>query len=666
MATHTPGADRRPPYFDLPSWQDEILPFFRQFNLKRLASLVAVAMSLYQLYTGYTGEPVPEFHRPTHLMFALAVLFLDRDRNAVTRLGRLWQYVWDWTMIALLVASCGYLITSVPYIQTRMQFITPLTDLELVLSVALFGVVLEAARRTTGWILVVIVLAFLAFALWGNHLPSPFWHRGKSLAEVMDLMYLTNLGMLGSPLGVTASYIFHFVFFGALLIASGAGRFFTDAADSLTGRYIGGAAKTAVVSSAFMASVSGTAAGNVATTGSFTIPAMKKAGYKPEFAGAVEAVASSGGLMTPPVLGATAFVMAEMTGVAYYQIAVAAILPAILYYIGTFITVDLEARKLGLPAMQEADIPRLRDVLRRQGYLLIPLVTLLWFIIKGYTLVHAAIWSIGTLFLLLFLFDPANRRRCVRVAWEALTGAPRMIGQITVAVTIGGILVGIIVQTGIGVRLSAIILELAGGNLFNILLLTMAFSILLGMGMPATGAYIILALLLAPGMVELGVPMLAAHMFIFYGGCKSNITPPVAIAAFAAAAIAGTGPMRTAFRSFVIGLPIYILPFMFIYSPSLLGIDGYTLGSAWRFITAALGIAAISAACVGWLFRPLTWPERLFAFAVAAVFIFPGAVFDILGFVGLAMLLGWAYSTRQWQSVGGLVARARVSLRYEP
>jgi TRAP transporter 4TM/12TM fusion protein len=653
----TPAAGREP-YFDLPSWRGEIVPFFWHFNLKRLASLVAVALSLYHLYTGYTGEPVPEFHRPTHLMFALAVLFLDRTRAAETRFGRIWQCVWDWLMIALLVASCVYLITGVSYIQTRMQFITPLTDLETVLSVALFGVVLEAARRTTGWILVIIVLAFLAFALWGNYLPSPFWHRGKSLEEVMDLMYLTNLGMLGSPLGVTASYIFHFVFFGALLIASGAGRFFTDAADALTGRYVGGAAKTAVVSSAFMASVSGTAAGNVATTGSFTIPTMKRAGYKPEFAGAVEAVASSGGLMTPPILGATAFVMSEMTGIPYYEIAIAAILPAILYYVGTFITVDLEARKLGLPPMKEADIPRLWNVMRRQGYLLIPLATLLWFIIKGYTLVHAAIWSIGTLFVLLFIFDRDNRRRFLRVAWEALTGAPRMIGQITVAVTIGGILVGIIVQTGIGVRLSAIILELAGGNLFNILLLTMVFSILLGMGMPATGSYIILALLLAPGMVQLGVPVLAAHMFIFYGGCKSNITPPVAIAAFAAAAIAGTGPMRTACRAFVIGLPIYILPFMFVYSPSLLGIDGYTLGSAWRFITAALGIAAISAACVGWLFRPLTWPERLFAFAVAAVFIFPGAVFDVLGFVGLAALLAWTYYTRRWQNVGSLFARS--------
>jgi len=627
---------------DLPSWQDDIAPFFRHMSLKKLAALIAVAMSIYHLYTGYTGEPVPEFHRPTHLMFALAVLFLDRNRESQSRIGRIWGYIWDWTVTAILVVSCVYLITSVDYIQTRMQFITPLTDIEKVLSVGLFAVVLEAARRTTGWTLVVIVLAFLSFAIWGNHLPTPFWHSGKTLWQVMDLMYLTNLGMLGSPLGVTASYIFHFVFFGALLVASGAGSFFTDAANAITGKYVGGPAKTAVVSSAFMASVSGTAAGNVATTGSFTIPAMKAAGYKPTFAAAVEAVASSGGLMTPPVLGATAFVMAEMTGISYFDIVVAAILPAILYYVGTFVTVDLEARKLSLPPMNAADIPRLFDVLRTRGYLILPLATLIWFIVDGYTLVHAAIWSIMTLVALLFVLDRTNRRNFLRVAWTAMTDAPRMMGQITVAVTIGGILVGIIVQTGIGVRLSAIILELAGGELFNVLLLTMFFSILLGMGMPATGAYIILALLLAPGMVELGVPLLAAHMFIFYGGCKSNITPPVAIAAFAAAAIAGTGPMRTAMLSFVIGLPMYILPFMFVYAPELLGIGGYTLDSAWRFVTAAFGISALSIACVGWMLRRLPIHERALWFCASGVFIFPGALTDSIAFAAFGALMAWS------------------------
>lgn len=633
----------------------EIVPFFRALSLKRLASLVAVAMSSYHLYTGYVGEPVPEVHRPTHLMFALAVLFLDRDRPAGTRLGRVWKYVWDWALIALLLASSSYLLINHSNIVQRMQFVTPLTGLEFVLSIGLMFIVLEAARRTTGWILVVVLLLFFAFALWGNHLPTPFWHPGKSVAEVMELMYLTELGTWGTPLGVTASYIFHFVLLGALLVASGAGRFFTDTANALTGRYVGGPAKAAVVSSAFMASISGTAAGNVVTTGSFTIPAMKRAGYEPEFAGAVEAVASTGGLITPPVLGATAFVMAEMTGILYSEIAIAAALPAILYYIGTFITVDLEARKLGLRRDESEVIPRLGTVLRHRGYLVIPPVALIYFIVEGYSLVRAAIWAIITLVALLILLDGANRRRIVHVLWQAMTDAPRMMGQITVAVTIGGILVGIIVQTGIGVRLSAIVLELSGGSLVLILLLTMLFSVLLGTGMPATGAYIVLALLLAPAMVKLGVPLLAAHMFIFYGGCKSNITPPVAIASFAAAAIAGSSPMRTAVRSFVIGLPIYILPFMFVYSPSLLGIDGYTWYGSWRFITTALGIAAVNVACVGWLRRPLAWPERAFFLAVACVFVFPSALMDALGFVGLGVAVVWAWLTRRQ-------ARARQQL----
>jgi len=620
--------------------------FFRTFGLKQLAALVAVAMSAYHMYTGYTGEPVPEFHRPTHLMFALAVLFLERERVAATRLGRIAAYAWDWLLTGLLVASCVYLMTHVGYVQTRLQFLTPLTGLETFLALALLLVVLEAARRTTGMTLVVVVSLFVLYALYGNHLPPPFWHGGKTLDEVLDLMYLTNLGLFGSPVGVSASYIFHFVFFGALLVASGAGMFFTDAANAMTGRYVGGAAKTAVLSSAFMASISGTAAGNVVTTGSFTIPAMKRAGYKPEFAGAVEAVASTGGLMTPPVLGATAFVMAEITGISYADIAVAAILPAILYFFGTFVTVDLEARRLGLRPMEASLIPRLWPVVRQRGYLMIAVAVLIWFIIDGYTLVRAATWSIITLIALLVLLDPPNRRRILGVIWQAATEAPRMMGQIVVAVAIGGILVGVIVQTGIGVRLSAIILDLSGGVLFNILLLTMLFSIVLGMGMPATGAYIVLALLLAPGMVKLGVPLLAAHMFIFYGGCKSNITPPVAIASFAAAAIAGSPPMQTAWRSFQIGLSIYILPFMFVYSPELLGIGGFGFESAWRFVTAAFGIAAMSAACVGWCVRPIGWLERGLAFAVAGVFIFPGLTTDLVGFASFVALLFWFRATR--------------------
>ncbi|MGE0205189.1 MAG: TRAP transporter permease [Hyphomicrobiaceae bacterium] len=630
----------------LPSWRNDILPFFQGFDLKKVASLVAIAMSAYHLYTGYVGEPVPEMHRPMHLAFALSVLFLDTTATGLTGIRRWLAIAWDTAVIGLLVASTAYLVLHVPYVQSRLQFVEPVTGLELFLSVGLMLVILESARRTTGWVLVFVVLASILYAMYGNHLPNPFWHAGKSLGEVMELMYLTTLGIWGTPLGVTASYIFHFVFFSALLIASGAGRFFTDAANALTGRRVGGPAKTAVVSSAFMASVSGTAAGNVVTTGSFTIPAMKAAGYHPTFAAAVEAVASTGGLVTPPVLGATAFVMAEMTGISYADIAVATILPAVLYYIGTYVTVDLEARRLKLAPMREADIPSLVAVFRSRGYLLLPLLALVYFIVEGYTLVRGAIWAIISLLVLLLIFDRESRRRIVWILWDTFTQAPRMIAQITVAVTIGGILVGVIVQTGIGVRLSAIILDLAGGQLFTILLLTMLFSIVLGMGMPATGAYIILALLLAPGMVKLGVPLMAAHMFIFYGGAKSNITPPVAIASFAAAAIAGSPPMRTAWRSFIIGLPIYILPFMFVYSPELLGIGGYGFGTMWRFITAAFGIVSINLACVGWFLRPLATWERLLALVAAGVLIFPGVWYDLAGFSLFSALIGWCYVTR--------------------
>jgi TRAP transporter 4TM/12TM fusion protein len=616
-----------------------------RFTLKKVAALVAFAMSVYHLWTGYTGEPVAEVHRPVHLLFALSILFLDSKREAATALGRALKLTWDSVMIALLIASTAYLFLNVDYVSTRLAFITPLSELEYFLSIALLFVLLEAARRTVGWALVILTVVFILYAMYGNHLPAPFWHRGFSLDRVMDMLYFTSEGLWGTPIGVTASFIFHFVLFGALLVASGAGSFFTDAANAITGRFIGGPAKTAVVASGMMASLSGSAAANVVTTGSFTIPAMRRAGYRPEFAAGVEACASAGGLLTPPVMGAAAFVMAEFTGISYFAIMVAAIIPAVLYYLAIFIQVDLEARKAGLKAVDAGLVPRLWDTLKRRGYLVLPLAALVYFLMEGYTPVRGAIWAIISLVVLLVVLDSQNRRRILHVLWEALTAAPRMMGPITVAVSIGGILVGIITMTGIGIRLSSVILNLAQGQLFVILLLTMLFSIILGMGMPVTGAYIILAVLLAPAMVQLGVPLLAAHMFIFYGGCKSNITPPVAIASYAAAAVANTNPWTTSLVAFRIGLSIFIIPFMFVYSPELLGM-GDAMAITWRTIMAALGIAAISTCFAGWFLVPLNPLERLIVFGIACVFIFPGTTTDLSALVLLTLFCGYCLFNR--------------------
>lgn len=616
-----------------------------RFSLKQVAALVALAMSIYHLWTGYVGEPVAEVHRPVHLLFALSILFLDHKRAARTATGRALQLGWDMVMIALLIASTAYLFLNVDYVSTRLAYITPLSDLEFFLSLALLFVLLEAARRAVGWALVVLTVLFIIYAMYGNLLPSPFWHRGFSLDRVMDMLYFTNEGLWGTPIGVTASFIFHFVLFGALLVASGAGSFFTDIANALTGRFVGGPAKTAVVSSGMMASLSGSAAANVVTTGSFTIPAMRKAGYRPEFAAGVEACASAGGLLTPPVMGAAAFVMAEFTGISYFAIMVAAIIPAMLYYFAIFMQVDFEARKQGLKPIDPGLVPRIWSTLMKRGYLLLPLAALIYFLMEGYTPVRGAIWAIISLVVLLLVLDSENRSRFIWVLWEALTAAPRMMGSITVAVSIGGILVGIITMTGIGIRLSSVILDIAQGQLITILLLTMLFSIILGMGMPVTGAYIILAVLLAPAMVQLGVPILAAHMFIFYGGCKSNITPPVAIASYAAAAVANTNPWTTSLVAFRIGLSIFIIPFMFVYSPELLGM-GEPLAIAWRTTMAALGIACISAAFAGWFLVTLNPIERIVAFAIACVFIFPGTAVDIAALALLAAFCGYCWFRR--------------------
>ncbi len=620
-------------------------PLRLEFSLKGAVALIALGMSVYQLWTGYTGEPVAEIHRPVHLLFALTILFLDRNRPATTAFGRAAMFVWDAVLIVLLVLSSGYLFLNSEYVSTRLAYITPLSDLEMVLSTAMMLVLLEAARRTVGWALVTLTVGFLAYAMYGNHLPAPFWHRGFSPDRIMDMIYFTNEGLWGTPIGVTASFIFHFILFGALLVASGAGSFFTDAANAMTGRFVGGPAKTAVVSSGMMASLSGSAAANVVTTGSFTIPAMRRAGYRPEFAAGVEACASAGGLLTPPVMGAAAFVMAEFTGVSYFTIMVAAIIPAVLYYFAIFVQVDFEARKAGLRPVDPGTVPRLWETLRRRGYLLLPLAALVYFLMEGYTPVRGAIWAIISLVVLLVVLDGENRRRIFSVLWEALTNAPRMVAPITVAVAIGGILVGIITMTGIGIRLSSVILELSQGHLILILILTMVFSIILGMGMPVTGAYIILAVLLAPAMVQLGVPLLAAHMFIFYGGCKSNITPPVAIASYAAAAVAGTNPWTTSLVAFRIGLCIFIIPFMFVYSPELLGM-GDAVATIWRTAMAVLGISALCASVAGWYFYTLGIVERFVAFAISCVFIFPGMATDLAALVLMVGFTSYCYIRR--------------------
>jgi len=603
----------------------------RRWRVPSAILLVALAMSSYQLLAGWFGEPIAEIHRPTHLGFALVILFWVTGRPARPGLPtRLWV-LWNVVLTLSTLWACGYLAFHAETVQMRMLYVDALSPVEMFGAVAIVVSVLEAARRTVGWVLVGLVVMFLLYAAFGDHLPNPLWHRGYSVQNILETVYLTQDGIWGTPIAVTASYIFLFVLFGSFLIASGAGEFFTDFASALTGRATGGPAKTAVVSSAFMGMLSGSSAANVVTTGSFTIPAMRRAGYTKEFAAGVEAVASSGGQFTPPIMGAAAFIMMEFVGVPYLTIIQAAIVPAALYFIAVFAMVDLEARRLGLRAAGDGmALPAVWTVMRGRGYLFLSIGVMIYVLADGYTPTTAGLGAIVSLLGLLVLFDPVNRRRVLPICLQAMDHAPRLIGPVTAACAVGGIIIGVITLTGLGLRMSTIVLGLAGDSLLVLLVLTMVVGIVLGMGMPTSGAYIILAALLAPGLVKFGVPVLAAHMFVMFCACTSAITPPVAISSYAAAAVAGSDPWRTSVIAFKLGLSSFLIPYMFVYGPALLGI-GEPLDVAIAIVTASIGVIALSVAIIGWLFVPLGPVLRIAYFAASLVLIVPGLVTDGIG-----------------------------------
>ncbi|EKF20621.1 TRAP transporter permease [Nitratireductor pacificus] len=599
----------------------DIIRDLRDAGWRAILVVFALAMSAYQLVFAWLSYPIGEIHRPLHLMFALCVLFCIRRGDPATPRGRLAQSVWDSALVAATMAGCGYLILNAYSIQERIPYVTDMTSAETFFALLTLFVVFEAARRVVGWGLVIVGLAFVLYALYGHLLPEPLYHRPYSLSRIMESVYLTKEGLWNTPLGVSANYIFIFVLLGALLLATGAGAFFTDIAQQLTGRMVGGTAKTAVLSSSFMGMLQGSSVSNVVTTGSFTIPAMRRSGYSPTFAAGVEAVASSGGQLTPPILGSAAFLMVEFIGVPYLDVIKASIIPAALYYLAVFIMVDLEARRLALQGVTTTE-GRVFELLRTQGYLILPPIIMMWFLFDGYTPTMAGFWSVISLMVLTFVLDADNRRNFLRILYQAGVEAPKLIGPVAVACAIGGIIAGVTLTTGLGLKISKIILMVSGGSLPIALSMTLLISIILGMGMPTSGAYIVLAALLAPGLIELGVDQLAAHLFIIFAAASASITPPVAIASYAAAAVANSNPWNTSLVALKLGVSVFIIPFMFVYSAPLLW-NGSLLEIAWATVPAAAGIACLSIAVIGHLRGRLRPFERLVLLVAALLFIVP-------------------------------------------
>ena len=534
--------------------------------------------------------------------------------------------------IALLYPSLSYSLASLTW-----DRLTP-AAVALVL-------VLEATRRIAGWALMWIALACILYAKFGWLLPGLLYAKGSSWGRIAVYLYLDSSGILGIPLGVTASIVVAYIFFGQALTAVRGDAFLTGFAMALMGRYRGGSAKMAVVSSSLYGTVSGSAVANVVVDGAVTIPMMKRSGYPPHLAAAIEAVSSNGGQIMPPVMGAAAFLIAEYLSIPYGQVALAAALPAALYYLALFVQIDLEAAKLGLTGLPRADLPRLRDVMRNGWVFLVPLGVLLYTLMIGnWEAGKAGMLAVGVTLLVGCL------QKATRPSWrevmDAVEGTGRTMLDLIAITALAGIVIGAFQLSGLTSKLPIVLTSAAGGNVVLLLVLTAVVSIILGMSLPTTVVYVTLAVLIGPALAQLGIVPLAAHLFLFYFGMLSLITPPDCLATYAAAAIAKADFWKTGWTGMRLGVVAYVVPFVFVFHPALIGVG--TLGEILlTMLTASIGVVLLGIGCAGYLFRPLSWSKRAWAWAAAALLMMPPlvwlpqAVADVAGLaIGLA-LVGW-------------------------
>src|SRR5690625_1903880 len=585
----------------------------------RLVTALAVAMSLFHLYIAYFGPPNAFTLRSAHLGMALVLVYLSMPGILKRRRGG--PGILDWVLVGASLAAAAYPIIEQHYFNTRMAYVGPVSQTDLFFGVLMMVVILEATRRAIGLILPVTALLFLAYQLLFTSI-NPI--------RLIEYQYMTTDAIFGIPIQVSATYVVLFVVFGALCERMGVGKLFMDFSLALTGHTAGGPAKVAVVSSGIFGSISGSATANVMTTGSFTIPLMKRIGYRPAFAGSVEAVASTGGQIMPPIMGAAAFVMAEFLGVSYLTVATYAILPALLYYFAVFIAVHLEARKQGMKGLPKADLPRLAAVMKERGHLFGPLVVIIGTLLYGYSAPYAALLGILSIVPLALLRKTTRKEVTLHKIIDGLSSGAINSLIVAMACASAGIVIGVISQTGLGLTFTGIVRALAADSLLLALILTMVAGIVLGMGMPTTPAYIVQVALLVPTLVRLGVQVEAAHLFVLYFAILSAITPPVAIAVFAACGIARSPIWETSMVAVRLALTGYIIPFMFVFGPSLLMIGHWTtvLSTA---ITAFAGVALLSIGLQGYLFTRIGWVPRLLFIAAAFTLIKPGIVTDVAG-----------------------------------
>ena len=613
---------------------------FQNKWLQLFVSFIAVAFALYHLYTAYAGPIVTLKHRSLHVAIILCLIFLLYPGWKKASRKKLALY--DGVLALLSVGTAGYIFLFYMEIVNRGGIPSALDVLFATITCLL---VLEASRRIAGWELTVMALISIAYAYWGAYLPGDFAHRGYTLSDIFNYMYVTTEGIFGDAISVSASFIILFIIFGAFLSKSGMGTLFNDLSLALAGSSKGGPAKVGVIASAIHGSINGSAVASVVTTGSFTIPMMKRVGYKGDFAGAVEATAAVGGQILPPVMGAAAFIMAETLGVSYISIAAAALIPALMYYFGLLVQVHLRADRDNLQGLRKDEIPKVKDVLLERGHLLLPLIMLVVLLIMGYTPTIVAFYTIlATIVIAAFR---KSSRMGFRDILQALEQGVRDTLGVAVACAAVGITVGVFSLTGFGLKLANIILMMGQGSLFLTLFFTMVASIILGLGLPSIPCYIITATMAAPALAAFGIDPLVSHLFVFYFGVIANLTPPVALAAFAGAGIAGSDPQRTGWISCKLALAGFIVPFIFVYKPALLIGNASVLEIVVVTLTTLLAVIALAAATEGFIFARMNWVGRLLLVAASICLIFTEWLFIVAGLVTMGVILVYQYMKKR-------------------
>ena len=614
--------------------EKRVLPLFASRIDYGVVIAVALLLAAFQIWTAGFGVLFALKQRIIHISLLGALTFylrglgsrFDMDADGLKKV-----FAWDRGFAVLMLASMVYLLWNYDAIQSRAGFPEPW---DIAFGVIMIVMLLEMTRRVVGLALPIIAICFLLYAFLGPYMPTLIGHRGYDIERIVAQMYLTTEGIFGVPAGVSATFIYMFILYGAFLEKSGGGIFFIKLAYALTGRMLGGPAKASVMASGLMGSISGSAVANTVTTGAFTIPLMKSVGFRPSFAAAVESSASSGGQLMPPIMGAAAFIMAVFTNIPYKFIMVSAAVPAALYYFAIFISIHFRAKRMGLKPGNAEDLPRAKELLKEDWQHLFSLVVLVVLLLMDITPLRAAFW--GTLTIIISCGLRKSTRMSMRSIYEALLLASRNTATVGAACACAGIVVGVVTLTGIGLKFATLIEVMAGGNIIIALMMTMVASLILGMGLPTSACYIVLAVLAAPVLTNLGFPVLASHLFIFYFGIISAITPPVALAAYAGSGIAGSNPFKTALTALSLDLSAFFIPYWFIFNPELLLNKGALANISVIFI-AAVGVVSLSAMTQGFLLRKLTPIERV----VAMLITFALLIVDFKWrMVGLAVFAG--------------------------